>query len=133
MPSSSPTCSRSPIGDAVRARLGPIVVERQLEAGDHEQVVGIPGAFRLGLDRGEVVVVVARMDVVDGGAAGDRVIGHAEHVEAGVAVDVDQLGKRERAVAPGRVRVQLAEQRMTVMGHARYRRAGDPFARAAIW
>jgi hypothetical protein len=39
-----------------------------------------------------------------------QVIGHAEHVEAVHSVKVDELGKSECAVAPGRMRMELAEQ-----------------------
>jgi hypothetical protein len=38
------------------------------------------------------------------------VIGDAEDVEAGCPVHVDQLTNAEDAVAPGRVRVELAEE-----------------------
>jgi hypothetical protein len=38
------------------------------------------------------------------------VVGHAQNVEAILAVEVDELGKREPAVAPGRMRVQLTEK-----------------------
>jgi hypothetical protein len=39
------------------------------------------------------------------------VVGDAEDVEAARAVQVDQLGKRKVAVAPGGVSVELAEER----------------------
>ena len=38
------------------------------------------------------------------------VVGDAEHVESGLAIGVDQLADRLRAVAPGRMSVQLTQQ-----------------------
>ena len=45
------------------------------------------------------------------------VVGHAEHVEALAPVEVDELGKRQRTVAPARVGVELAEQRLDLPAH----------------
>ena len=39
-----------------------------------------------------------------------RVVGGAENVEPGTAVEIDKLLERQVAVAPGRVSMQLAEQ-----------------------
>ena len=92
------------------------VVERQLEPRDHEQAVRPPRARGLALDVREVVV---EAHLVDGPAAGarsrrvvcpDHVVGDAEHVESVAPVQVDELGDVERAVAPARVGVQLAEE-----------------------
>jgi hypothetical protein len=49
------------------------------------------------------------VEVVPVGAAG--VVGDAQGVEAEAAVDVDELTHGEEAVAPGRVHVQLTEER----------------------
>ena len=43
--------------------------------------------------------------------AANDVIGDAEHVEAGLTVGIDELTDRLRTVAPGRVGVELAQQR----------------------
>jgi hypothetical protein len=43
------------------------------------------------------------------------VVGNTEDVEAGSAVEIDELLQRELAVAPGRVCVQLAEQQGHVL------------------
>jgi hypothetical protein len=45
------------------------------------------------------------------------VIGDAEHVEGVTPVEVDELPERERAVAPRRMRVELAEQRLDLPAH----------------
>jgi hypothetical protein len=61
------------------------------------------------------------------GAAQD-VVGDAEDVEARAAVEVDELAERELPVAPGGVRVELAEEclRSVSLAHALsvLRRAG---------
>jgi hypothetical protein len=44
--------------------------------------------------------------------AAERVVGDGEDVEAKASVKVNQLAQRERAVAPGRMGVQLAEERL---------------------
>ena len=49
------------------------------------------------------------------------VVGHAQHVEAVPPVQVDELGHRQRAVAPARVGVELAEQRAGSASHHRHR------------
>jgi hypothetical protein len=98
-----------PDGDGMRgaARVG--VVVGQLEAGDHEQAVEPPRPLTFLRDPLQVLVVpLAR----EGGAAGAAdVVGDREHVEARRAVEVDELAQGEGAVAEGRVRVKLAEQR----------------------
>jgi hypothetical protein len=46
-----------------------------------------------------------------------RVVGDREHVEAVSAVEVAELAHAEDAVAPGRVRVELAQERVLFRGH----------------
>ena len=106
-----------PHGHGMRPEQRVGVVVRQLETRQDEHVVLHACARGLDLDGREVGVVVAGMDVrVPRAGARERivgphgVIGDAEHVEAGVAVGVDELADRLRAVAPGRVGVQLAQQ-----------------------
>jgi hypothetical protein len=45
------------------------------------------------------------------------VVGHCEDVEAVLAVEVDQLGKGESSVAPTRVRMELAKERLEFPAH----------------
>jgi hypothetical protein len=63
---------------------------------------------RLSADRREVGGVALLRDHL---AAGNHVVGDAEDVEAATAVQVDDLLKRQVAVAPCRVGVELAEKR----------------------
>lgn len=42
--------------------------------------------------------------------AANGVVGDREHVDAGPAVEVAQVARRQLAVTPGRVRVKLAEE-----------------------
>ena len=76
-----------PNRDAVARLRRVLVPERQLEAGNHDQVVEAAGAIGLGLHlvevAGEVVCLHTR--------ARHGVIGDREHVEAGTAVEVGEL------------------------------------------
>ena len=115
-PSSSPTNARSPTASACAAQRRVGVVVGQLEARDHEQVVEHAGAGGLARElrqvRGEVPAVHAAL-------AADDVVGDREHVEAGAAVQIAELAWRELAVAPRRMRVELAEQRLDLRPHRR--------------
>jgi hypothetical protein len=107
---------RQPQRERVRGVLRLPAVVRQLDARDQEQVVEraspltliedrleirVPGVLSEGVSKSEPVRVVRGHDVVR----------DAEDVEAVATVEIDQLSKREAAVAPGRVRVQLTEER----------------------
>jgi hypothetical protein len=46
-----------------------------------------------------------------------RVIGDREHVEAMASIEIAELAHSEHAVAPGRVRVELAEEWVLLRGH----------------
>src|SRR5262249_41647568 len=48
---------------------------------------------------------------------GKGVVGDGEDVEAGATVEVGELADRQRAVAPRRVGVELAEQRRELRSH----------------
>ena len=84
------------------------VVVGQLEARNHEQVVEPRRPRGLG---GEVVEVLGEVRAVDVASLARRVIGDGEDIEARPAVQIAELPRREGAVAPGRVRVELAEER----------------------
>ncbi len=85
----------------------------QLEARDDEQAVEAArsGGFRL--DLAEIRLEVGLADI----ALVRRVIGDREHVEAGVAVEVDELADGKGAVTPRRVGVELAEKRVELRRH----------------
>ena len=104
-------------GDTVGALLRTVVVVGQLEAGNHEEVVGVERARGLGFDRRQVLAVVAGVHVIVRRPACDDVVGHAENVETGIPVEIDELGERQHPVAPGGVCVELAKERMAVIGH----------------
>ena len=104
-----------PDGDRVRRleRVG--VVERQLEAGDHEHAVRSPRACRLALDVREVLVPGCLLDRPAGEALSApgvvvtyHVIRDAEDVEAAASVQIDELGDGQDTVAPAGMRVKLA-------------------------
>ena len=100
------------------------VVVRELEPRDEQEVVLPARAFGLGADLGEIVGVVPGVDSARRRVGRDPrvvpandVVGDGEDVEAVLAVEVDELGKGEGAVAPPRVRVELAEQRLDFPAH----------------
>ena len=107
-------------GQGVRGTVGLHVVVRQLEPGQHEQVVRASRPRRLPVDLGEIRSMKIRpyagvgplIRVEPGVVDAHDVVRDAEHVEAVRAVDIDELGNRQRAVAPRRVRVKLGEQRV---------------------
>ena len=110
--------------DCVRGEERVEVVVGQLEPGQEQQVVLPAGALGLRLDLCEVVGVVRGMDASERCVVGQPrivaavdVVGDAEDVEAVASVQVDELGQRERAVAPPRVGVELAEQRLDLAAH----------------
>jgi hypothetical protein len=100
------------------------VVVGQLEPWDHQQVVLAPRPLRLRLDLREVSLErgvaepgqhrVRRLPRV---VASNDVIRDRQHVEAAPTLEVDELGKRQLAVAPLCVRVELAEQRLDSPAH----------------
>jgi hypothetical protein len=102
-----------PERDAVAGCFGLCDLVGQLEAGQDEQVVEPPRPLALGVDLTEVRVEVGRLDVV----VQHRVIGDREHVEAVASVEVAELAHAERPVAPGRVCMQLAEERVLLCRH----------------
>ena len=91
------------------------VVVGELEAGDDEQAVPLECSGGLALELGDVVGVVrggdaSRREVVPGIVGPADVVCDAQEVEAAGAVEIDEGADRERAVAPGRMGVQLREQ-----------------------
>ena len=114
-----------PDGDRMSRQHGLVVVERQLEARDDEHSVRPPGARCLAFDLGEV----AGPRLLAHGAEQQpflfaprivgphHVVGDAEHVEPVTSVEIDELGDGQLAVAPARMRVQLAEQRSETPSH----------------
>jgi hypothetical protein len=96
--------------------VGVRVVVGQLEAGHEHESVRLERAALLALDLGAVLVepllvdarsaVLRRPRVV----GAQHVIGDAEDVEAGAAVEVDELRHRQLAVAPRGVSVELTEE-----------------------
>lgn len=86
------------------------VLDGQLQSRQDEQAVPPPRALGFRVDLVEVGRVGLGPDVGASLAVHD-VIRDREHVEAGAAVEVDELARVEDAVAPRRVRVQLREQR----------------------
>ena len=96
-----------PNGDRVAgtARIG--VVAGQLQSRHDEQTKKRACAGRLGVDLGEVAREHLRADV----AVGCGVVGDREHIETGLTVEVTQFPRGELTVAPGGMRVQLAQKR----------------------
>src|SRR5688572_19311485 len=96
-----------------QVRVGMVVGE--LEAGDHDHPVERPRTLGLAVDCGHVLgehgLVEARGLGAPRVVAPQDVIGDAEDVEPGAAVEVDELPEGQLAVAPSRVGVELAEQR----------------------
>jgi hypothetical protein len=110
--------------DCVRGEVGVEVVVRQLEPWDEEEVVFVPGPRCFCLDLEEIGAVVVDVNVTWAGVGlkpgvvgAHAVVGDAEDIEPAPPVQVDELWKRELAVAPRRVRVQLAEQRLDSPAH----------------
>ena len=99
--------------DGVAGRLGLGGLMSQLEAREHEQVVQAARAIGFGVDLAQVGVEVRRLHVV----VEQRVIGDREHVEAVASVEIAELAHADHAVAPGRVRVELAEEWVLLRGH----------------
>ena len=102
---------RDGVSGAVRVR----VVVGELEAGHEQEPVGRERAEALALDFGEVGAggggIHARAPVPERPriVAAQDVVGDAENIEAGRSVEVDHRCERKLAVAPSRVRVELAE------------------------
>src|SRR5262249_7981860 len=107
-----------PDGDRVRRPRRIVILVRQLEPRDHEQVVEQPRAGCLDLDRLEVPAVRAGRDLPlrPRHALRQRkeVVGEAEDVEAVAAVEVDEPANGKEAVAPAGVCVELTEQRVVL-------------------
>ncbi len=107
--------------DRVSREIGVVVVERQLGAGDDKHAVAGIRPAGLALDvahvcRPRLLRDANRMALPfsrtpPGIARRQDVVGDAEDVEAVPAVEVDELPNRQLAVAPGRMRVELAEER----------------------
>ena len=111
-------------GYGMRRHVRVEVVVRELEAREHEQVVVPPCSLRLRGELGKVVGVVRGPDAARRRVgreprivAAVDVVGDAEHVEPVASVEVDELGHGQCAVAPPRVRVELAEQRLDLPAH----------------
>ena len=84
----------------------------------------VPRPLSHPVDGVQVRGVGALADRVGGRVGGaDHVIGDAEHVESALAVEIDEPIEIELAVAPGAVRMQLAEERAAGLsgfgGHTR--------------
>jgi len=98
-------------GERVDGDVGVHVGIGQLETGNDEQTVVAQRPFGRPIDGVQVRGVVAHTDRVGGRIGGaDHMVGDAEHVESPLAVEVDEPIEIERAVAPGAVRVQLAQK-----------------------
>jgi hypothetical protein len=89
----------------------------QLESRQDEQVVQQTCARGLRLDRLQIALEVAGVNVVrartrmsPGVVAAHAVVGDAEDVEVAGAVQVDHLAQGERPVAERRVAMKLAEE-----------------------
>jgi len=115
-----------PDGDRVCRLGGLVVVERQLEAGDHEHAVRSPRPCRLALDVREVLVPGCLLDRPEGEALSApgvvvtyHVIRDAEDVEAAASVQIDELGDGQDTVAPAGMRVKLAQQWPQASSHLR--------------
>src|SRR5262249_35311244 len=94
----------------------------------------MPRPLGLGRDLREVVGAVSRVDAErEPIGAANRVVGHGEDVEAVRPVEVDELRQRQRAVAPPRMRVELAEKGLDLPPHPRSECASRPGAWAEIW
>ena len=110
---------RDGVTGAIRVR----VVVRELEAGHEQQPVDRACAGPLALDLRQVGAHVRRVDTRPPVqqrpriVAAQDVVGDAEDVEAGRAVEVDHRGQRKLTVAPSRVGVELAEQRARASTH----------------
>jgi hypothetical protein len=103
--------------DRVRCAEWVEVVVGQLEAGNEQEVVLASGALRLGRELPQVLGVFRsveptgrRIGCQPRVVAARNVVGDAEDVEAGASVEVDELADAQGAVAPVRMRVELAEQ-----------------------
>jgi hypothetical protein len=100
------------------------VVVRELEAGEEQQVVARSGPLRLGVDLLEVGAMIRRHDPArplprrhERVVVPVHVVGDDENVEARPPVQIHELRQRERSVAPRRVRVELAEERLWPAAH----------------
>lgn len=96
----------------------------QLEPRDHQQAVVTQRPLRHAVDGVEIRGVGALADRLGGGVGGAyHVVGDAEDVESPLAVEVGEAIEIELAVAPGAVRVQLAQERAAGLsgsgGHTR--------------
>jgi hypothetical protein len=108
------------VSGAIRVR----VVVGELEAGQEQEPVGRERAGALALDLREVGADVggvdARAPVPERPriVAAQDVVGDTENIEAGRSVEVDHRCERKLAVAPSRVRVELAEQGACAFAHS---------------
>src|SRR5262245_14092687 len=123
-----------PDGDGMGRTPGIDLVVGKLEARDHEEAVAPEGARGLALDLGEVLAVRVGPDPTRAGRDHGvvlpvRVVAHAEDVEAGGAVELDELAHGKVAVAPRRVRVELGQQRRDLAVHLARMVARRPGAR----
>src|SRR5262249_23933742 len=104
---------RQPDGERMcgGVRLGCVVGE--LEPRQNQEVVERPSSFGMLLDRSEVLgeALGTNAEVHPRIVLGVRVVGYAEDIESGDAVQIDQLAQRKLAVAPRRVSVKLAEEK----------------------
>jgi len=116
--------SPAPDHDCVGGDGGIWIVVGELQPRHKQEVVLPAGAFGLGEDLGDVLGVVRGMNSASRRfgrqprvVAADDVVGHREDVEAVLSIEVGELGKSEGAVAPTRVRMELAEQRLDFPAH----------------
>ena len=102
-----------PERERVAASAGSGSLVGQLEARDDEQVV----ERRRALASAASSARYAAKSRLDCDSPPGAVVGDREHVEAGAAVQVESSREGELAVAPRRVRVELAEERAGLDGH----------------
>jgi hypothetical protein len=98
---------------SVRCQVRVVVVVGQLETGDHDQAVVGEGAVGFGADGSGVRWPGPDVDGVWRGVfEPDGVVGDAEDIDARLTVQVDELRQGQIPVAPGGVRVQLANKQV---------------------
>ena len=102
--------------ERVRRAIRIVGVIRELKSGDQDEVVEGAGSLGLAFDFRPVAFEVPGMNVAWRGPCLRRqhMIRHAEDVKAVTPIKIDERGEGKRSVAPGRVGVQLAEQRTGV-------------------
>jgi hypothetical protein len=110
-PRVDPDIPAQPDGDGVYRRIRVVVRVGQLEPRDHQQTVVAQRTLGHSADGLRVRREGALVDRPGRVVGADHVIGDRKDVESPHAVEVGQLLEAELSVAPGRVRMQLAEER----------------------